>query len=67
MYGRIDNMIVKDLYIKSNDVQTFILFEEGGTKPCYKGYLEYCPIEFMYREVDKFRAIDFNMIEVIIL
>ena len=65
--GGIINMTVSDLYINSNDVQTFILFEEGGTKPCFKGYLEYCPIEFMYREVDKFRAIDFNMIEVILL
>lgn len=60
-------MIVNDLYINSNDVQTFILFENGGIKPCYKGYLEYCPIEFMYRTVDKFRAIDFNTIEVILL
>ena len=60
-------MTVRDLYINSNDVQTFILFEEGGTKLCFKGYLEHCPIEFMYREVDKFRAIDFNMIEVILL
>ena len=34
-------MIVNDLYINSNDVQTFILFENGGIKPCYKGYLEY--------------------------
>ena len=60
-------MTVSDLYINSNDVQTFILFEDGGTKPCYKGYLEDCPIEFMYRLVDKFRAIDFNTIEVILL
>ena len=60
-------MTVSDLYINSNDVQTFILFEEGGTKPCFKGYLEHCPLEFMYREVDKFRAIDFNMIEVTLL
>ena len=60
-------MTTRDLYVNSNDVQTFILFEEGGTKPCFKGYLEYCPLEFMYREIDKFRAIDFNMIEVILL
>ena len=60
-------MTVRDLYINSNDVQTFILFEEGGTKPCFKGYLKYCPIEFMYKEVHKIRAIDFNMIEVILL
>ena len=60
-------MTVSDLYINSNDEQTFILFEEGSTKPCFKGYLEYSPLEFMYREVDKFRAIDFNMIEVILL
>ena len=60
-------MTVRDLYINTNDAHTFILFEEGGTKPCFKGYLECCPLEFMYREVDKFRAIDFNMIEVILL
>ena len=60
-------MTVSDLYINSNDVQTFILFEEECTKPCFKGYLEYCPIELMYRLVDKFRAIDFNTIEVILL
>lgn len=60
-------MTVSDLYINSNDAQTFILFEEGGTKPCYKGYLEYCPMEYMFRLVDKFRAIDFNMIEVTLL
>ena len=60
-------MTVSDLYMNSDDVQTFILFEEECTKPCFKGYLEDCPLEFMYRLVDKFRAIDFNMIEVILL
>ena len=60
-------MKVRDLYIYSNDEHTFIIFKEGATKPCFKGYLEDCPIEFMYRLVDKFRAIDFNTIEVILL
>ena len=60
-------MTVSDLYINSNDVQTFILFEEEGSKPCFKGYLKDCPIELMYRLVDKFRAIDFNTIEVVLL
>ena len=60
-------MTVSDLYNNSNDVQLFILFEGVGTKPCFKGYLEYCPMEFMYRVVDEFRAIDFNTIEVILL
>ena len=60
-------MTVSDLYINSNAVPTFILFEEGGTKPCFKGYLENCPMEFMFRLVDKFRAIDFNTIEVVLL
>ena len=60
-------MTVSDLYINSNDVQTFILFEEEGSKPCFKGYLEDCPIELMFRLVDKFRAIDFNTIEVELL
>lgn len=67
VYTRGSNMIVRDLYINSNDVQTFILFDKGGTKPCFKGYLEYCPMELMYRLVDKFRAIDFNTIEVVLL
>ena len=60
-------MTVSDLYINSNDVQTFILFEEGDTKPCFKGYLENCPMEFMHRLVYKLRAIDFNTTEVILL
>ena len=60
-------MTVSDLYINSNDEQEFILFEEGFNKACFKGYLEDCPIEFMFRLVDKFRAIDFNTIEVVLL
>ena len=60
-------MTVSDLYINSNDAQIFIIFKNCATKPCFKGYLENCPIEFMYKSVDKFRAIDFNMIEVILL
>ena len=63
----VNNMTVSDLYINSNDVQTFILFEEWSTKPCFKGYLADCPMEFMFRLVDKFRAIDFNTIEVVLL
>ena len=59
-------MTVRDLYINSNDVQTFILFEIGVTKPCFKGYLEYCPTELINRLVFLFRAIDFNTIEVVL-
>ena len=60
-------MTVRDLYVHSNDVQTFILFEEGFDKPCFKGYLEYCPTELIDRVVYQFRAIDFNTIEVVLL
>lgn len=60
-------MTVRDLYVNSNDAQTFILFEEGGTKPCFKGYLEYCPTELIDRLVYQFRAIDVNTIEVVLL
>ena len=60
-------MIVRDLYINSNDDQTFILFEEGITRPCFKGSLEDCPTELIDRLVYKFRAIDFNTIEVVLL
>ena len=59
-------MTVRDLYINSNDVQTFILFELGGIKPCFKGYLDYCPTELIDRVVYQFRAIDFNIIEVVL-
>ena len=60
-------MTVRDLYTYSNDEQTFILFMEGYTEPYYKGKLEDCPSELMYMLVDKFRAIDFNTIEVILI
>ena len=59
-------MIVRDLYINSNDEQTFILFELGVNKPCFKGYLDYCPTELIDRLVYQFRAIDFNIIEVVL-
>ena len=60
-------MTVRDLYINTNDAHTFILFEEGDTKPCFKGYLEDCPTELIDRLVYQFRAIDFNTIEVILI
>ena len=65
--GRELNMRVRDLYTYSNDEQTFILFMEGYTEPCFKGSLEDWPSELMYMLVDKFRAIDFNTIEVILI
>lgn len=60
-------MTVRDLYVYSNDEQIFILFEEGFAEPCFKGPLEYCPTELIDRVVYQFRAIDFNMIEVVLL
>ena len=60
-------MTVRDLYIYSNDEQTFIIFKEGVTKSCFKGSLEDCPTELIDRLVYKFRAIDFNTIEVILI
>ena len=59
-------MTVRDLYIYSNDEQTFIIFKEGATKPCFRGSLEDCPTELIDRLVYQFRAIDFNTIEVIL-
>lgn len=59
-------MTVRDLYIYSNDEQTFIIFKEGATKSCFKGSLEDCPTELIDRLVYQFRAIDFNTIEVYI-
>ena len=59
-------MTVRDLYVYSNVKQTFILFEKGFAKPCFKGYLGYCPSELIDRVVYQFRAIDFNQIEVVL-
>ena len=60
-------MTVRDLYIYTNDEQTFIIFKGGATKPCFKGHLEDCPIVLIDRLVYEFRAIDFNTIEVILI
>ena len=60
-------MTVRDLYIYSNDEQTFIIFKKGATKSCFKGSLEDCPTELIDRLVYQFRAIDFNTIEVILI
>ena len=60
-------MTGRDLYTYSADEQTFILFIEGYTKPCFKGSLEDCPPELIDKLVYQFRAIDFNTIEVILI
>ena len=60
-------MTVRELYTYSNDEQTFILFIEGYTEPCFKGNLEDCPTELIDSLVYQFRAIDFNTIEVILI
>ena len=60
-------MTVRDLYVYSNDEQNFILFEEGFTKACFKGNLEYCPTELIDRVVYQFKAINYNKIEVVLL
>ena len=65
--GRL-NMTVRDLYVNTDENQEFIMwFESEPSKACYKGKLENCPSELMYMLVDKFRAIDFNTIEVILI
>ena len=60
-------MTVRDLYVYSNDKQKFMLFERGFVIPCFKGDLKDCPTELIDRTVYKFRAIDFNIIEVVLL
>ena len=60
-------MTVRDLYIHSDDKQEFILFKDvNKTKICFKGRLEGCPTELIDRLIYKFRAIDFNTIEVVL-
>ena len=61
-------MTVRDLYVNTDENQEFIMwFESEPSKAYYKGKLEDCPSELMYMLVDKFRAIDFNIIEVILI
>ena len=58
-------MTVRDLYINTDEKQEFIMwFESEPSKFCYKGKLEDCPSKLMYMLVNKFRAIDFNIISV---
>ena len=61
-------MTVKDLYLNTDDNQEFIMWlESEPSEAYYKGKLEAFPTELMYTLVDKFRAIDFNMIEVVLI
>ena len=60
-------MTVRDLYVYSNGVQEFILFDEGFDEYCFKGNLEDCPTELIDRTVYQFQAIDSNIIEVVLL
>ena len=60
-------MTVRDLYVYSNGVQKFILFDEGFNKPCFEGNLEDWPTELIDRKVYQFQAINFNTIEVVLL
>ena len=60
-------MTVRDLYVYSNGVQKFILFDEGFDIPCFKGNLEDCPTELIDRTVYQFQAIASNTIEVVLL
>ena len=60
-------MTVRDLYMHSDDKQEFILFADvNKTEICFKGCLEDCPIELIGRKLYQFRAIDFNIIEVVL-
>ena len=66
--GRSYNMTVRDLYVNTDENQEFIMwFESEPSKAFYKGKLENCPSELMYMLVDKFKAIDFNTIEVVLI
>ena len=60
-------MTIRDLFLYSDDKQEFILFEDvNKTKICFKGRLEDCPIELIDRLIHQFRAIDFNIVEVVL-
>lgn len=61
-------MTVRDLYLNTDENQVVIMmFESYPQEIIFKGKLEDCPCNMMYILVDKFRAIDFNTIEVILI
>ena len=61
-------MRVSDLYVYTDENQEFIMWLESEPKRVYyKGKLENCPSDIMHMLVDKFRAIDFNTIDVILV
>ena len=61
-------MTVRDLYVNTDENQEFIMwFKSEPNRVAYRGKLENYPSELMYTLVDKFRAIDFNTIEVILI
>ena len=61
-------MTVRDLYVNTDENQEFIMwFESEPSKVCYKGKLEKCTSKLMDTPIDKFRAIDLNTIEVILI
>lgn len=61
-------MTVRDLYVNTDENQEFIMwFESEPSKVYYKGKLEDCHSELMYMLVDRFKAIDFNTIAVILI
>ena len=61
-------MTISDLYVNTDENQEFIMwFESEQKRVCYKCKLEDCPSDLMYMLVDKFRAIDFNTIEVVLI
>ena len=61
-------MTVRDLYVNTDENQEFIMwFESEPSKAYYRGKLEDCPTELIDRLVYQFRAIDFKMIEVVLL
>ena len=61
-------MRVRDLYVNTDENQEFIMwFESEPNRVAYKGKLENCSSELMHMLVDRFRAIGFNKIEVILI
>ena len=62
-----NTMTIRDLFVYSDDKQEFILFEDvNKTKICFKGRLEDCSTELLDRLIYRFRANDFNIIEVVL-
>ena len=60
-------MLVKDIWLNAEDkTKVLMWFGSDPAHICFRGSLKDCPKEKLYARVDKFRAVDFDIIEIVI-